>query len=91
LTTKGQPFVIKVKSGNKIVIMATPKAFEILSKAEQWHVDGTFHVAAKYYHQLWIIHAWIDGLMVPCAYALMHRRRARDYEIVLRSKQITVN
>ena len=83
LTVKGEKFVIRVKSGNRMIVMASPLGLEILSKAVQWHVDGTFKSAAKFYHQLWIVHAWINQRMIPCAYALMSRRRAKDYNVVL--------
>lgn len=32
--------------------------------------------------QLYIIHGWYKGYMIPCAYALMKRRRVRDYKQV---------
>ena len=65
LTVKGDKFVIRVKSGNNMIVMASPLGLKVLSEAKQWHVDGTFKSTAKFYHQLWIVHAWINSRMVP--------------------------
>jgi hypothetical protein len=86
LTIKKDKWIVNVKSGNKIVIGVAPTALKILAQAEQVHADGTFYVAPHLYQQLWIVHAWINGRMIPCCYALMNRRRKRDYDIVIKSK-----
>ncbi len=44
-----------------------------------WHGDGTFHCASKYFMQLNIIHCWIEHRMIPAVFALMKRRRLKDY------------
>ena len=62
-TVKKEKFLITNKSHNKILLFASPKGIEMLSKTSQWHGDGTFHVASKYYYQLYIIHAWINNRM----------------------------
>jgi hypothetical protein len=46
------------------------------------HGDGTFHSAAKYFSQLYILHGWLAERMIPAAFILMKRRRAKDYNEV---------
>ena len=48
LTVKGDKFVIRVKSGNNMIVMASPLGLKVLSEAKQWHVDGIFKSAAKF-------------------------------------------
>ena len=75
-------FLIYKSSNNRILVFCSLIGLEILSKSDSWHGDGTFHVAAKYYYQLYLIHAWIMYRMIPCVFALMGRRREKDYDKV---------
>ena len=58
-----------------MIVMASPAGLKVLSLAKQFHVDGTFKSASEFYHQLWIINAWINLRMIPCAYVLMSQGR----------------
>jgi hypothetical protein len=57
----------------------------ILAKCLNWHGDGTFHTAAKYFSQLYILHGWIEHRMISAAFILMKRRRYRDYNEALKA------
>jgi hypothetical protein len=50
-----------------------------LVKCLNWHGDGTFHAAAKYFSQLYILRGMIEHGMILAAFILMKRRRYRDY------------
>ncbi|CAF1031988.1 unnamed protein product [Brachionus calyciflorus] len=78
-------FLIYKTKRNKKLVFCSKIGLEILSNSPEWHADGTFHVATKYYHQLYIIQAWFKGRMIPCAFILMERRRTKDYEDVLKA------
>jgi hypothetical protein len=69
----------------RYLILNSTDGLACLSDTAYWHGDGTFHVAAKYFYQLYIIHAWFKDRMIPCAFALMHRRRSSDYVKVLKA------
>ena len=47
--------------------------------------DGTFHSAAKYFYQLYLIQAWLMRRMFPAVFVLMNRRREKDYDIVCKA------
>ena len=61
----------------KIMVFCSPVGLEILSKRNRWAGDGTFHVAAKYYYQLYIIQAYFKERMIPCVFALMHEEEQK--------------
>ena len=96
LTSDQKPFLI-FDNGEKIdriLIFASEKGLQILSKSKYWHGDGTFHSASKYFAQLWCLFAYFpnkdfecDGIphvrrTFPCVWALMKKRRAEDYDVV---------
>jgi hypothetical protein len=79
---KLQQFLIYQSASNNILVFCSRDGLKCLAEHVNWHGDGTFYTAAKYFYQLYVIQAWKDGWMIPCVWALMHRRRVRDYEIV---------
>ena len=66
----------------RIMIFCSPIGLRILARALFWHGDGTFHTAAKYFTQLYILHGWLSNRMIPSAFILMNRRRTKDYNEV---------
>ncbi|CAF0726446.1 unnamed protein product [Brachionus calyciflorus] len=59
-TNEGKKFLI-LNRKNKILVFASSDGLECLSKCEFWAGDGTFHVAAKYFYQLYIIHGYYES------------------------------
>ena len=78
-------YLVFNSKNNKILLFCSPDGFACLADSTCWHGDGTFHVASKYFYQLYIIQAWFKNRMIPCAFALMHRRRAVDYVKLLKA------
>jgi len=39
-------------------------------------------MSSRFFGQLYIIHAWINGTMIPCAWVLMANRSAADYNLI---------
>jgi hypothetical protein len=86
MTSGGQSkYLILNSMNNKLLVFCSPDGLDCLAESSCWHGDGTFHVASKYFYQLYIIHAWFKGRMIPCAFALMHRRRTGDYKKILKA------
>ena len=67
---------------NKILVFSSPTQIKALSQATHWYADGTFRTAAKFFYQLYIIHAYINHHMIPCCFALMHRKSKTYYSHV---------
>jgi hypothetical protein len=86
-TKSGNKFLILNTKNNKILLFCSPDGIACLADTPHWHADGTFHVASKYYYQLYIIQGWFKDRMIPCAFALMHRRRTQDYIKLLKALQ----
>ncbi|CAF1148792.1 unnamed protein product, partial [Brachionus calyciflorus] len=72
-TSNGDNFLI-YNNKNKILVFCSPSQLEALSKATHWYADGTFRTAARHSYQLYIIHAYVNGHMIACCFALMNRR-----------------
>ena len=70
---------------NKLLVFCSKEGLEILSKSTHLAGDGTFHTASKYFYQLYIIQAYYEHRMIPCVWALMHRRREVDYDKVFKA------
>ncbi len=67
------------------MVFCSPDGLKCLSDYLNWYGDSTLYSASKYYYQLYVIQAWKDGLMIPCAWILINRRRKKDYEKVCKA------
>jgi hypothetical protein len=65
------------------LILATERQFSILATAKTWYIDATFKVVRRPFHQLPSVHAFVrsgsDTNQIPLVFAVMSRRRAKDY------------
>ena len=52
-----QFLIFDSKNKNRILVFCSETSCRILSLAKNWHGDGTFHCSAKFFHQLYVIHA----------------------------------
>lgn len=74
----------ETSDGKKHHIFATDRMLNLLKESDHWLADGTFKVAPKIFHQLYVIHAqWLETeTTLPCVYVLMSRRKKIDYVAV---------
>ena len=64
---------------------------KMLGKASQWHLDGTFKASPRLYYQLLVIHAWLNGQMIPALFVLMPDKTERSYKLIIaRLKEMTI-
>ncbi len=73
-------FLIMNRNRMRQLVFCSPNGLRLLSEFGQWQASGTYHVNSKHYYQLYVISVWFMGRMVPCVFALMHRRRKKDYD-----------
>ncbi|RNA05628.1 hypothetical protein BpHYR1_005440 [Brachionus plicatilis] len=52
----------KDKNKNRILLFISSTGIEILQKAEEYHLDGTFKIAPKQFYQILTVHAVIDKI-----------------------------
>jgi hypothetical protein len=78
-------FLVHKRANNSLLVFASPTGLECLSKSSAWHADGTFFTASKYYYQLYVIQCWFANRMIPVAWALMTRRRQKDYITLIKA------
>ncbi|XP_076031967.1 uncharacterized protein LOC143019873 [Oratosquilla oratoria] len=64
---------------NCMVIFMTATGIEDLKRFQNWAIDGTFKVAPKIYHQLFIIHVQKDNLSIPRALVLLPNKTKSAY------------
>ena len=70
----------------RVIIFCTDEAVDQLCNAEHLFIDSTFKACAvrgKLFSQLFIIHARVNGIILPMAYAFMRRKTAAAYSYVL--------
>ena len=70
----------QVKSGDEYgLISASIEASNVLDSSEEVHVDATFKVVPRRFHQLLVIYRVQDGTVLPCVFILMTAKRRLLY------------
>uniref|UniRef100_H3AA73 FLYWCH-type domain-containing protein n=1 Tax=Latimeria chalumnae TaxID=7897 RepID=H3AA73_LATCH len=81
-TINGRPFLLH-DSGpddeNRFVMFFTEENIECLIHYTNWFSDRTFRVDPLNFNQLYIIHASIEGSVLPMVYILMKNRTENSY------------
>ena len=69
-------FLIFQSLFDKILVFCSTDGLRFLSEYFNWH--DTFYRASKYYYKLYVLQAWKECSMIPCAWILMNKRRIND-------------
>ena len=67
----------------RVVIFATEVHLQQLASCEVWCMDGTFAVAPRLFHQLYVVQGKYNGVFLPFAYALFQRKSQTSDEAML--------
>lgn len=81
---EGELFVLDEKEfgGEKNILLGTQSSLKLLEEAQCWLMDGTFHVVPSIMTQLFSIHGYIQGQIVPLVFCLMSRKTVEAYSEV---------
>ncbi|KRY29148.1 hypothetical protein T01_10964 [Trichinella spiralis] len=70
-TTKaGENFLLWQCASKHILIFSMADIIRLLAAMKTWGMDGTFKVVLYWYEQLFTIHAFVAGKLVPAVYCL---------------------
>ena len=65
----------------RVIIFSTEDHLHRLATCDTWCMDGTFSVAPRLFHQLYVIHGQIDNVFSPMYFC---NAKHRQHEIMLR-------
>ncbi|KRY31620.1 hypothetical protein T03_16849, partial [Trichinella britovi] len=69
-TKSGDDFLLWQSATRHILVFATGYNIRLLAAMRTWGMDGTFKVVPQWYQQLFTIHAFVAGKLVPAVYCL---------------------
>ena len=64
----------------RIQLWASQKNLDFLNGADIWLADGTFRVAPKPFLQVYTVHGFQNGSVVPCCYFLLADKKQPTYK-----------
>ena len=84
--TNGGDLFLRWDSGDddRILIFASQDKLLALQNNNNWFMDGTFDSVPLIYTQIVTIHALVDGISIPCVYALLPNKMQATYIRMLR-------
>ncbi|KRZ88636.1 hypothetical protein T08_4538 [Trichinella sp. T8] len=72
------------ESKHKLVIV-TDSNIKLLAAMRTWGMDGTFKVVPQWYQQLFTIHAFVAGKLVPAVYCLCTGKDIKTYGYIFQA------
>ena len=79
--SSGEEFLF-YDSGNvedRILIFATRRNLQLLTKSEHWYADGTFKASPLLFYQLYTLHGLKQNISLPLVYALLPDKSETTY------------
>ena len=78
---EGELFVLRETdfTNEKNIILGTRSSLKLLEESSCWLMDGTFHVVPSIMTQLFSIHGYIEGTVVPLVFCIMSRKTKEAY------------
>ncbi|KRZ94638.1 hypothetical protein T08_9694 [Trichinella sp. T8] len=67
-TKAGEELLLWQSASRHTVLFATGNNIRLLGQTKTWGTDGTFKVLPQWYQQLFTIHAFVAGKLVPAVY-----------------------
>jgi len=64
---------------NRILIFCSEEGLDLLVNKRHWFCDGTFKVSPDIFYQLFSLHVFITGTVVPVLYAMLPNKTRETY------------
>ncbi|KRX32590.1 hypothetical protein T05_9741 [Trichinella murrelli] len=68
-----------------ILVIATGSNIRLLAAMRTWGMDGTFKIVPQWYQQLFTIHAFVAGKLVPAVYCLCTGKDIGTYGFIFQA------
>ncbi|KRZ50731.1 hypothetical protein T02_9965, partial [Trichinella nativa] len=81
-TKCGKAFLLTQSASKHILIFSTAGSIKLLAAMKTWGMDGTFKVVPYWYEQLFTIHAFAAGKLVPAVCCLCTDKDIGTYEFI---------
>ncbi|KRZ58604.1 hypothetical protein T02_15225 [Trichinella nativa] len=78
-TKSGAQFLMYHSPTNDILIFATEDGVKLLAQSNCWCGDGTFKIVPSWYQQLFTLHVFLRGKLLPVVYCLTVRKDLPTY------------
>ncbi|KRX77070.1 hypothetical protein T06_3034 [Trichinella sp. T6] len=79
VTKSGRQFLMYNNVHNSVLIFCTDENIRELAGHTVWCMDGTFKIVPEWYHQMFSIHVFKEGKLIPLVYCLTVRRDLPTY------------
>ena len=86
-TTDGRRFLMYdsgIDDNDRLLIYSTDENLDAMANRTDWFVDGTFKCAPEIFYQVFTIHIFIHGTVIPVLFALLPNKQQSTYERLLR-------
>lgn len=95
-TEDGQQFLLyherSINRDENMIIFASIRSLQVLSKCKRCMADGTFKTAAEDFTQLNIIHGIYKGHAILCVFGLLANKEKQTYKQMLEQiKEVAIN
>ncbi|KAL4153787.1 hypothetical protein QTP88_001620 [Uroleucon formosanum] len=82
ITVKDEYFIITNDPLDHIIIFSCDSNLNFMCDSPTLYVDGTFKYCAKFFHQLFSIHAYRNGVFVPVVFCLLPNKNKDTYTAI---------
>ena len=76
---------------DKLLVFATLESLQILSESEKLFMDGTFYTSPPLFQQIYTIHGYFKGQVMPLVYALLPNKTHETYKRLLTGIKNKIN
>ncbi|KRZ02765.1 hypothetical protein T11_11240 [Trichinella zimbabwensis] len=84
-TNAGDKFLLWQSASRHILVFAMGSKIRLLAARRTWGMDGTFKGAPQWYQQLFTIHAFVAGKLVPAVYCLCTGKDIGTYGFIFQA------